>query len=110
MSGPAYKIDCQAASLKICQLVLGRNADYQLGTTKVFLKDADDLRLEQERDKMLHRRATVIQKTMRGWLQRRRYQRMRSAAIVIQKKWRAFAQRNRYKMVTIIPYFAALVV
>jgi len=35
--GPPHVEDCQEATLKICQHVLG-NSDFQLGRTKVFLK------------------------------------------------------------------------
>jgi len=35
--GPPHLEDCHAATLKICQTVLG-GSDFQLGRTKVFLK------------------------------------------------------------------------
>jgi myosin heavy subunit len=40
--------------------------------TKVFLKDAHDLFLEQERDRVLTRNIIVLQKSIRGWVYRRR--------------------------------------
>lgn len=40
-------MDCQKAAKKICDQVLGNNSDFQLGKTKVFLKDKQDLFLEQ---------------------------------------------------------------
>ena len=64
--------DCRAATAKICQAVLGRS-DYQLGHTKVFLKDAHDLFLEQERDRVLTRKILILQRSIRGWVYRRRY-------------------------------------
>jgi myosin-7 len=67
-------VDCRSATAKICQAVLGaRGADYQLGKTKVFLKDAHDLFLEQERDRVLTRKILILQKTIKGWIYRRRY-------------------------------------
>ena len=45
--GPSHKVDCQQATKKICDQVLGNNSDFQLGKTKVFLKDKQDLFLEQ---------------------------------------------------------------
>ena len=59
---PAHKLqdNCRAATAKICQSVLGK-ADYQLGRTKVFLKDAQDLFLELERDRVLTRKILVLQ-------------------------------------------------
>ncbi|XP_071536430.1 myosin-VIIa isoform X6 [Panulirus ornatus] len=93
---PAHKVDCQAATSKICQQVLGR-ADYQLGHTKVFLKDAHDLFLEQERDRVLTKKITILQRCVRGWYYRRRFQRMRESAVIIQKYYRAHAQKRRYQ-------------
>ncbi|KAK7792575.1 hypothetical protein R5R35_008669 [Gryllus longicercus] len=92
---PAHKTDCRSATARICQAVLGRS-DYQLGHTKVFLKDAHDLFLEQERDRVLTRKILVLQRCIRGWVYRRRFQRMRVAAVVIQKHWKGWAQRRRY--------------
>lgn len=66
--------DCRSATARICQTVLGRS-DYQLGHTKVFLKDAHDLFLEQERDRVLTRKILILQRSIRGWVYRRRYQR-----------------------------------
>ena len=78
---PAHKVkDCRTATSKICSAVLGK-ADYQLGRTKVFLKDAQDLFLEQERDRVLTRKILVLQRCIRGWYARRRFLRMRAAAI-----------------------------
>ncbi|XP_051159362.1 myosin-VIIa [Leptopilina boulardi] len=97
---PAHKTECRVATYKICHAVLGRS-DYQLGHTKVFLKDAHDLFLEQERDRVLTRKILILQRNIRGWVYRRRFLRMRSAAIIIQKLWRGYAQLQRYKLMRI---------
>lgn len=55
----------------ICQTILGRS-DYQLGNSKIFLKDAHDLFLEQERDRVLTKKIIIIQKSIKGWIKRRR--------------------------------------
>lgn len=92
---PSHKTDCRSATSKICSSVLGRS-DYQLGHTKVFLKDAHDLFLEQERDRVLTRKILILQRSIRGWVYRRRFLRMRKAAIIIQRQWRGKLQRIRY--------------
>lgn len=70
---PSHKTsDCRSVTLKICATVLGK-ADYQLGKTKVFLKDAHDLFLEQERDRVLTRKILTLQKVIRGWYHRKRF-------------------------------------
>uniref|UniRef100_A0A915BGX9 Myosin-VIIa n=1 Tax=Parascaris univalens TaxID=6257 RepID=A0A915BGX9_PARUN len=99
--GPADKVDCYTAAKKICESVLGAKADFQLGRTKVFLKDAQDLFLQQERERMLNERIITIQKTVRGWIQRRRFAKMRIAAVMIQKHWRGHIQRKRYQQMQI---------
>ncbi|KAG5675745.1 hypothetical protein PVAND_005623 [Polypedilum vanderplanki] len=97
---PAHKTDCRAQTARICAQVLGRT-DYQLGNTKVFLKDAHDLFLEQERDRVLTRKILILQRSIRGWVYRRRFLKMRAAAIVIQKYWKGYAQKKRYKKMKI---------
>uniref|UniRef100_A0A7E4VCT7 Myosin motor domain-containing protein n=1 Tax=Panagrellus redivivus TaxID=6233 RepID=A0A7E4VCT7_PANRE len=96
---PANKIDCTQAARTICTRVFGPEGDYQLGKTKVFLKDNQDLKLEQEHERYLTRQATLIQTTMRGWLQRRKYERMRYSAIIVQKHWRRYIQHKKYKQI-----------
>jgi myosin-7 len=104
MSGvrPSHKEDCPAATARICELVLGasntHNADYQLGRTKVFLKDAQDVYLEQMREDVLARKILVLQKCIRGWAQRRKFQRYKQSAVVIQANWRGYVQRKNYKI------------
>ncbi|GBP20574.1 Myosin-VIIa [Eumeta japonica] len=92
---PAHKTDCRMATSRICAAVLGKS-DYQLGHTKVFLKDAHDLFLEQERDRVLTRKILILQRSIRGWVYRRRFLRMRAAAVTIQRNWRGKLQRMRY--------------
>ena len=95
---PAHKIRSQESrnmASKICRHVLGK-ADYQMGRTKVFLKDAQDLFLEQERDRVLTKKIQVLQRCIRGWYYRRRFLKMRAAAIVIQKNFRAYNGRRKY--------------
>ncbi|XP_067621063.1 myosin-VIIa [Eurosta solidaginis] len=93
---PAHRTDCRIATARICAIVLGKS-DYQLGHTKVFLKDAHDLFLEQERDRVLTRKILILQRTIRGWVYRRRYMRMRAAVITVQRFWKGYAQRQRYR-------------
>ena len=62
----------------------------------MFLKDAQDLFLEQERDRVLTKKLVIIQRCIRGWICRRRFLRQKAAAIIIQRQWRRHAQRKRY--------------
>ncbi|CAL8107310.1 unnamed protein product [Orchesella dallaii] len=92
---PAHKTDCRAATSRICQAVLGKT-DYQLGKTKVFLKDAHDLFLEQERDRVLTKKILILQRNIKAWYYRRRFTRMRTSAVIVQKHVRGYLQRRRY--------------
>ncbi|CAG2104686.1 unnamed protein product [Medioppia subpectinata] len=95
--GPAHKVpDCKTVTHKICAAVLGK-VDYQLGKSKVFLKDAHDLFLEQERDRVLTKNILTLQRAIKGWYYRRRFLRMRNNAIIIQRYWKGFIQRKKYK-------------
>ena len=93
---PSHKEDCRAASARICQAVLG-TADYQLGRSKVFLKDAQDVYLEQLREQALARKILILQKCIRGWAQRRKFLKCRESALVIQANWRGYLQRKNYR-------------
>lgn len=97
---PSHRTDCRAATSKICAAVLGKT-DYQLGNTKVFLKDAHDLFLEQERDRVLTKKILILQRSIRGWVYRRRFLRLKAAAVIIQKYYKGYIQRKRYKMMRI---------
>lgn len=98
---PVHKVaDCRQVTAKICSTVLPQ-ADYQLGKTKVFLKDAHDLYLEQERDRVLTRSILTLQSAIRGWYCRRKFLLMRAAAIVIQKNVRAYIQQRKYRLMRI---------
>nr|ASM47588.1 myosin VIIa [Leptochiton asellus] len=94
---PSHMEECRAASTRICREVL-KDADFQMGKTKVFLKDAQDVYLEQQREQALARRILIIQKVVRGWHVRRQFLRIKKSTLTIQSTWRGFAQRKRYKM------------
>ncbi|XP_027058870.1 unconventional myosin-VIIa-like [Pocillopora damicornis] len=83
------------AAVTIAKRLLG-NTDWQVGKTKIFLKDMQDVQLEDERDKLLTKRAILIQRVVRGFLIRQRYTKMKTGSILIQKTWRGFQERQRY--------------
>ncbi|KAI1716481.1 myosin head (motor domain) domain-containing protein [Ditylenchus destructor] len=97
---PTQKIrDWVQAAQFICNKMLPPNTDYQLGQTKVFLRESHDALLEQQLQKAIVHYAKVVQRTVRGWIARRHFQRLRWAAIVFQKNWRTHVQRNAYKKI-----------
>uniref|UniRef100_A0A0K0FAB5 Unconventional myosin heavy chain 6 (inferred by orthology to a C. elegans protein) n=1 Tax=Strongyloides venezuelensis TaxID=75913 RepID=A0A0K0FAB5_STRVS len=92
------KSDIIMASQAICEKVLGFKGDFQLGKTKIFLKENDEYVIEKHNDSMMNHYATIIQKTIKGFKQKRKYEKEKNAAILIQAQWRGYIQRKKYKM------------
>lgn len=76
-------------------LTLNLNRDnYQLGTTKVFLRESEKIKLDIELHQQIITSITTIQKWFRACLERRRFLRLKNAAVLIQSFWRMItAQR-----------------
>ncbi|XP_066258344.1 unconventional myosin-XV isoform X2 [Euwallacea similis] len=89
----------------LCRAILeqmphsGTGPDYQLGATRVFLRESLERQLELRRGESLKGAAVVIQKNIRGYLARRRYKRLRKSAVTIQKHWKGYKQRADFDKV-----------
>ncbi|XP_068687074.1 unconventional myosin-VIIa-like [Montipora foliosa] len=86
------------AAIKITKSLLG-NSDWQIGKTKIFLKDQQDILLEVEREKLLTKRAILIQRVVRGFLVRKQFINMKRGCVVIQKTWRGYQERMKYQKI-----------
>ncbi|XP_022531702.2 unconventional myosin-VIIa isoform X1 [Astyanax mexicanus] len=96
---PAHKQeDHRGTCQRIAVSVLGRNEDWKIGRTKIFLKDHHDVQLEIERDKAITDKVILIQKAVRGMKDRANFLKARSAVIVIQTMWRGFICRKNYRV------------
>ncbi|KAJ8922961.1 hypothetical protein NQ315_001507 [Exocentrus adspersus] len=73
--------------------------DYQLGATRVFLRESLERQLEIARSDSLKGAAVLIQKHIRGYLARKNYKRLKRGAVTIQKHWRGYRQRGKYHKV-----------
>ncbi|XP_048837156.1 myosin VIIAa isoform X3 [Brienomyrus brachyistius] len=94
---PAYKQeDLRGTCQRIAEAVLGRDDDWQMGKTKIFLKDHHDMLLEIERDKAITDKVILIQKVVRGFKDRSNFLKMRKSALLIQKTWRGYYCRKNY--------------
>ncbi|XP_068601994.1 unconventional myosin-VIIa-like [Brachionichthys hirsutus] len=94
---PAYKQeDLRGTCRRISVSVLGRDDDWQMGKTKIFLKDHHDMLLEIERDKAITDKVILIQKVVRGFKDRSNFLRIRKSAVLIQKTWRGYQCRKNY--------------
>ncbi|XP_078718470.1 unconventional myosin-Va-like [Lampetra fluviatilis] len=67
---------------------------FQFGKTKIFFRAGQVAYLEKLRADKLRAACIRMQKTIRGWLQRKRYLRMRAAAITIQLHVRGHQARR----------------
>ncbi|XP_067635341.1 unconventional myosin-XV [Eurosta solidaginis] len=88
---------------ELCRIILEslprtgiEGPDYQLGATRVFLREALHRMLESGRSDRLKAAAVVIQKNVRGMLVRRHIARKKKAAIKIQSKWRSHREMKKY--------------
>ncbi|XP_076812859.1 unconventional myosin-VIIa-like isoform X2 [Clavelina lepadiformis] len=88
--------DLIGACEKIIYKGLGQNTDCQIGKTKIFLKDSHDALLEIERESALTRWVIIIQRAVRGWYCRHRYQLMRKSAIIIQSAWKTYDGKRKF--------------
>ncbi|KAI4903113.1 hypothetical protein NFI96_015690, partial [Prochilodus magdalenae] len=89
---------------QICRTVLQRlipdSNQYKFGRTKIFFRAGQVAYLEKLRLDRLRTACITIQKHVRGWRQRRRYQSIRQAAVVIQQYVRGTRQIRQVRTVT----------
>lgn len=71
--------------------------DFQLGATRVFLREAQHRTLESARSERLRNAAVIIQRNVRGMLARKKLQRKKRAVVKIQTAWRGHHHRRRYQ-------------
>ncbi|CAH1185102.1 unnamed protein product [Phyllotreta striolata] len=95
---PSSKGDCRNSSETILRGVFDGEKQYQLGNTKIFLKQHENEILESKRSEILDNSVKVLQRVIRGWVYRRRFLKLKRAALVVQKYWRARGYRKRYNI------------
>ncbi|KAJ3396223.1 cytochrome c oxidase subunit 1 [Lobulomyces angularis] len=69
---------------------------WQLGKTKVFLKDEAIILIQKEADKILTMKVLLIQKFMHGYVYRKKYCLKKKSAMVIQKYLKGFLCKRIY--------------
>ncbi|XP_008289116.1 unconventional myosin-IXb isoform X2 [Stegastes partitus] len=70
---------------------------YQIGKTKVFLKELERQQLQDMLHKDVMRKIIFLQRWFRARLQRKEFLDMRQAAIVIQRSWRRYCQDEQQR-------------
>ncbi|XP_071526723.1 unconventional myosin-XV isoform X1 [Panulirus ornatus] len=91
-----------APAKEICRVVLdcvsrGTRGSFQLGTTKIFLREALEQTLEEERYKRLSHSVITLQRHVRGYLTRRKYRSLQRSAVLVQSLVRMWLARRRYR-------------
>ncbi|XP_042543504.1 unconventional myosin-VIIa [Dipodomys spectabilis] len=96
---PAYKQDdLRGTCQRMAEAVLGTHDDWQIGKTKIFLKDHHDMLLEVERDKAITDRVILLQKVIRGFKDRSNFLKLKNAATLIQRYWRGHHCRRNCEL------------
>ncbi len=80
------RVNCQAL-LKQVKLAAD---EWQLGQTKVFLRESQRPLLEDQRNVAVLKIVTKLQKVTRGWLVRKKYTKMRKAALRLESAIRGY--------------------
>ncbi|XP_043985328.1 unconventional myosin-IXb isoform X5 [Gambusia affinis] len=76
---------------------------YQIGKTKVFLKELERQQLQDMRHREVMRKIIFLQRWFRAHLQRNEFVDMRRAAILIQASWRRYCRKEqRRRAATVI--------
>jgi myosin heavy subunit len=70
--------------------------EWQVGKTKVFMRNSVFEPLEEQRQRLLHRMSTLIQKIWRGYHCYRAFQQKRQAALILQDSFRSFRHRLEF--------------
>lgn len=79
-------------------LTLNLNRDnYQLGGTKVFLRESEKIKLDIELHQQIITSITTIQKWFRACLERRKFLRLKNAAVLIQSFWRMVTAQKLFR-------------
>ncbi|XP_035824689.1 myosin-I heavy chain [Aplysia californica] len=87
-TGAAVKVILNALELP--------KTEWQVGKTKVFMRNSVFEPLEERRQRLLHRKAVLIQKVWRGFFCYRSYQQKREAVLILQDSFRSFRHRLEF--------------
>jgi myosin heavy subunit len=66
-----------------------------LSVLKIFMRESLENHLEKERSQMLNKAAATIQRTLKGYIQRKNFERQRQATIVLQRQYRRWIDQKK---------------
>ncbi|XP_040924063.1 LOW QUALITY PROTEIN: unconventional myosin-X [Betta splendens] len=96
MRGPLAPDEPKDRCLQLLHFYDSTGAEWQLGKTKVFLRESLEHRLEKQREVEVLKAAMTIQAHVVGYLARKQYRRLLQCIVVIQKNYRAFYWRRKF--------------
>ncbi|XP_032801914.2 unconventional myosin-X-like [Petromyzon marinus] len=88
--------DPKGKCIALLRVYDAKNAAWQLGRTKVFLRDTLEQNLEKLRDTELHKSATLIRAHVLAYLARKRFRRLRACAVAVQAWFRCRSCQRRF--------------
>ncbi|XP_054616565.1 unconventional myosin-X isoform X2 [Dunckerocampus dactyliophorus] len=88
--------DVRGRCVQLLQRYDSTGTEWQLGKTKVFLRESLEHHLEKQREMEVLKAAMVIQAHMMGYMVRKQYRRLLQCIVVIQKNYRAFYMRRKF--------------
>ncbi|ELK25869.1 Myosin-X [Myotis davidii] len=89
MQNMAVPEDIRGKCSALLQLYDSSHSEWQLGKTKVFLRESLEQKLERLREEEVTRAAMVIRAHVLGYLARKQYRKVLSCVVMIQKNYRA---------------------
>uniref|UniRef100_A0A663MYP7 Myosin X n=2 Tax=Athene cunicularia TaxID=194338 RepID=A0A663MYP7_ATHCN len=90
VKGPGFLDNSKAVCAGFLQTYDSSKKEWQLGKTKVFLKEALEQKLEKDREEELRKAAIVIRAHVLGYMARKKYQKVLASVVIIQKNYRAY--------------------
>uniref|UniRef100_A0A8C3CXI1 Myosin X n=1 Tax=Cairina moschata TaxID=8855 RepID=A0A8C3CXI1_CAIMO len=87
---PSSSENSKAVCAGFLQIYDSSKKEWQLGKTKVFLKEALEQKLEKDREEELRKAAVVIRAHVLGYMARKKYQKVLASVVIIQKNYRAY--------------------
>ncbi|KAM8849705.1 unconventional myosin-X isoform 1-T1 [Spinachia spinachia] len=99
MRGAGAPDDHRGRCLQLLQRYDSSSVEWQLGKSKVFLRESLEHRLEKRREMEVLRAAVIIQAHVLGYMARKQYRKLLQCIVVIQKNYRAFYWRRKFLLV-----------
>ncbi|KAM4551102.1 unconventional myosin-X [Odontesthes bonariensis] len=96
MRGVLVPDDPKGSCIQLLQLYDDSSSEWQLGRTKVFLRESLEHRLEKQREVEVLKAAMIIQAYVMGYIARKQYRKLLQCIVVIQKNYRAFYWRRKF--------------